>query len=420
MTWYQLTDAALHECTLPEGKSEKLYFDRDLTGFGIRVRRKANGRVQRKWFFQYRSKLDGKQRRVGLGNVDKPSAVSATKARQAAAALNDRVQTGGADPQQERRETKQANKLLLLDAALKYLDDRKGGIVGKRPMRETTYKRARLHFEKHWGTLAVRPVAAITENEIKTELRKIIDRHGKQAARVAKANLSAFYVWALKEGLVKTNPTIYTHALAQNPPRERVLTDDEIRAIWSTLRDHDDFGHIVKLLFFTGCRRNEIGGLCWSELNLNTGTMTLPALRTKSGRGHQLSLPPQAVEVLRQCPRKADRDLLFGHRGGQFCSWGWSKMRLDRDLAAAGYKLEAWSLHDIRRTARTRFGKIGIKPHVAELVLGHAAHKTGIVGTYDHHDYADEIADALARWATTLTGIINPPDRSNVRSLRSA
>src|SRR6266849_5196498 len=104
---WQLTDKNLHLCKLPDDKSEKLFFDPDLTGFGIRVRRKANGRIQRKWFYQYRSRLDGKQHRVALGQVDKPAPVSAAKAREAATRLSERVQTGN-DPQKERKEARKA------------------------------------------------------------------------------------------------------------------------------------------------------------------------------------------------------------------------------------------------------------------------------------------------------------------------
>jgi hypothetical protein len=279
-THYKLTDENLHQFVLPEGKAEKLFFDRDLPGFGIRVRRDMKGRVRRKWIYQYRSRLDGKQHRVALGNVDKPAPVLATKARQAAARLSENVQTGS-DPQNERKVAKQERKRLLLDEALRYLDDRRNGIVGRRPMRDSTYRMARRYFEKHWAALARRPVASITEAEVKSELRKIIDQRGKQAARVAKTNLSAFYVWALGEGISKTNPTIATHALPPSAPRSRVLSDAEIRIIWAACGD-DDFGRIIKLLFFSGARRAEIGGLKWSEINFDTGVMTLPGHRTKS------------------------------------------------------------------------------------------------------------------------------------------
>jgi hypothetical protein len=262
---YALTDQNLDQFVLPADKSDRLFFDRDLPGFGIRVRRKKDGRVQRKWLYQYRSRLDGRQHRVNLGNVDKPGPVSAIKARQAAARLSENVQTGS-DPQKERKVAKKDRKRILIDEAARYLDDRLAGIVGRKPMKLSTYKMTKPYFEQHWAALAKRPVASITEADVKKELREIIQKHGKQAARAARSNLSAFFVWAIKEGVAKTNPTIATHNLAQNAPRERTLSDSEIRAIWSCCGD-DDFGRIVKLLFYTACRRNEIGGLCWSEHN---------------------------------------------------------------------------------------------------------------------------------------------------------
>jgi integrase len=286
-------------------------------------------------------------------------------------------------------------------------------------MRDSTYRTSRRYFEKHWAALANRPVASITEAEVKTELRKIIDQRGKQAARVAKANLRAFYVWALREGIAKSNPTNATHALAPSLPRSRVLSDHEIRTIWAACGD-DDFGHIIRLLFFTGCRRDEIGGLKWNELDLDTGIMTLPGPRTKSGRVLQLTLPVQAIEVLRQCPRKAGRDFLFGSRGGAFCRWGWEKVVIDRCITIAGHKFEKWSLHDIRRTVRTRLSQIGIAPHVAELVLGHTAHKIGVAAHYDHYSYDREIKEALEKWADALTAIVSPPVDKVVRLKKSA
>ena len=412
----KLTDEHLHLCVLPAGRPEKLYADDDLPGFGIRVRRDVKGRTRRKWFYQYRSRNDGSQHRINLGNVDSPAAVAATKARQAASALAEKVQIGG-DPQKERQTAKKGRKRLLLDEALKYLSDRKEGIVGKRPMRLSTYKAAKRYFELHWGALAKRPVASVTDDEIKEQLRKIIERHGKTAAIRAKGNLSAFYVWALKEGIAKTNPTLTTHDIAENPPRDRVFDNGEIRAIWSACRD-DDFGRIVKLLMFTGCRRDEIGGLRWSEIDFDSDTVTIPASRTKSGRQLQLMLPTPAMVLLREAPRKADREFLFGQSGAAFSRWSYEKMAMEKRLAESGNQLKPWTLHDIRRTARTRLGELGIEPHIAELVIGHAAHKTGIVGTYDHYSYAPRIKDALALWGSALTCIIDPATGNNVTPIR--
>ena len=308
---------------------------------------------------------------------------------------------------------------MLLDKALTYLEDRKNGIVGKRPMRLSTYKAAKRYFELHWSALAKRPVASISETEVQEQLREIIKKHGKTAAARAKSFLSAFYNWAMKEGLAKTNPTINTHSIAENPPRDRAFDDAEIRAIWAACRD-DDFGRIVKLLFFTGCRRDEIGGLHWSEIDLHKAILTLPEHRTKSGRQLQLTLPPAAIEILRQCPHKFGRDFLFGQTGGAFSRWSWEKLSIDKRLVEAGHQLKPWGLHDIRRTVRTRLARLGIKPYIAELVLGHVAHRTGTVPIYEQYDYGPEVADALERWAGALMEIIEGRDEKVVPFQRTA
>jgi integrase len=120
----------------------------------------------------------------------------------------------------------------------------------------------------------------------------------------------------------------------------------------------------------------------------------------------QLTLPPQAIEILRYAPRKAGRDFVFGKSGGPFSRWSYEKLQIEKRLAEAGHKLPQFGLHDIRRTVRTRLVAIGVKPYIAELVIGHVGHRTGTVPIYEHYDYGPEIADALARWADALTQIV--------------
>jgi len=253
------------------------YNDDELPGFKVRVRRDADGRVRRTWHLQYRGR-DGKQGRAALGSVDKPAALSATKARQKATELLVSVRAGD-DPQRARKAVQKARKELLLDCAL--LEDRRTGIVGKRPMSRSSYLAGKRTFEQHFASLARRPVALITDDEVRKAVRQVVEQHGKIAAIRSKSALSAFFSWAMREGLARANPTILAQALAENPARDRVLDDDEIRAVWRACQD-DDFGRIIKLLLLTGCRRNEIGGLQWSELNLGAGVLTIPAARTKA------------------------------------------------------------------------------------------------------------------------------------------
>ena len=167
-----------------------------------------------------------------------------------------------------------------------------------------------------------------------------------------------------------------------------------------------DFGSIIKLLLLTGCRREEIGQLRWSEVDLDTGIVTIPGTRTKNHKTHALTLPPLALDILRAVPRRPDREYVFGRGGQGFGGWGFAAMALiTRITVAEGKPLEHFVLHDLRRTMRTGLGKLGIPPHIAELCLNHR--KGGVEAIYDRHTYAREIAGALAVWAEHVDAIVN-------------
>jgi integrase len=118
-----------------------------------------------------------------------------------------------------------------------------------------------------------------------------------------------------------------------------------------------------------------------------------------------LPLPAFAVDLLRSAPRRADRDYVFGGRGGGFSAWSYSTLRLNtRIVEAEGKPLAAWTLHDLRRTMRTGLGKLGVQPHIAELVINHA--KGGVEAIYDRHKYQREMAAALALWADHVRTLV--------------
>jgi integrase len=77
-----------------------------------------------------------------------------------------------------------------------------------------------------------------------------------------------------------------------------------------------------------------------------------------------------------------------------------------------------WTLHDLRRTARSLMAKVGVADNIAERVLGHAI--GGVEGIYNRHAYFDEKADALARLAKLVETILNPPDATNVVEIKRA
>jgi integrase len=175
-----------------------------------------------------------------------------------------------------------------------------------------------------------------------------------------------------------------------------VLTDPELAALWRAC-GNDDFGRIMRLLILTGGRRQEIGGMRWSELDADQGTWTLPAERSKNARAHPLPLPAAAWEIIQTVPRRLSRDHLFGTFAREgFTRWG-MKVVLDKDLGEA---VRPYHLHDVRRTAATRMADIGVAPHIIEQVLNHqSGHKGGVAGIYNRSSYDREVRAALALWA---------------------
>src|SRR5271163_3200867 len=110
--------------------------------------------------------------------------------------------------------------------------------------------------------------------------------------------------------------------------RDRVLTAAELRLVWQ-LAGSNDFGAIVRLLVLTGQRREEVGGMLWSELDLDAALWTIGKDRTKNGLQHDVPLSPPAVAILRSIPQRDDRDFVFGSSNGPFQGWSNAKAALD-------------------------------------------------------------------------------------------
>lgn len=394
---------------LPDGKTEHFEWDETLPGFGIRLR-KVGTETTRRWYCQYR--INKLSRRESLGDVRK---VKLEAARSIARQRFAKVELGQ-DPAAEKAATQAeavAAKQTLGHVAELYLKTKKG------ELRPSTHSAAERYLMTHWAPLHAKPISTITRADIATVLRELVGDHGKVSAARARTNLSALFAWSIGEGMAENNPVTGTNAPDKNvSSRERTLDDDELRTVWNACAD-DTFGRVVKLLILTGCRRGEIGDLQWSEINLDTGMMTLPPERVKNGQTLKLTLAPAAVDILRAIPRndKHRGEYVFGKRGQKcFNAWSYCTMALNARIAASGKTLAPWTLHDLRRSMRTGLSRIGILPHVAELTIGHAV--TGITAVYDKHKYDAEIAQALRRWADHVAAIVEG-STSNVVSLHA-
>jgi integrase len=388
--------------SLPAGPTgDALYPDSDQRGCvpNLYLRVRAGG--SRSYLVQWRQ--GGAQRRFTLGKV---GVLSLDEARAAARKLLAGI-ADGHDPLLAKARTKTDEALIFETVARDYLADR------ARDMKASSLDQCSRHLLKYLSSLHRLPIARIDRAAIAACLRVITERNGVAQANRARSSLSAMFGWCVAHGLLESNPVIGTMKQKGEKSRERVLDDDELVAIWNATLS-DDFGRIVKLLVLTGQRRSEIAEARWDEVDFEAGLLSLPALRVKNGRAHDVPLSPQAREVLASQPRIVRRELVFGEGEGGFSGFTNAKARLDQ---ASG--VSDWTLHDLRRTAATGMADIGIQPHVIEAVLNHASgHKGGAAGIYNRSSYSTEKREALERWGTHVQMLLARANGANVTALR--
>ena len=386
----KLTKINIAKVVVPSGKSEIIEFDDSVPGFGLRVR--AGGSAT--WIFQYRQ--GSKQRRLSLGSA---SAITAQNARERATELHARVRLGQ-DPAGEKIESRTRAAETLGSVLRPYL------LVKKSELKPRTYEEVERHLLMHAKRLHGLQLNAIDRRTVAALLTDLA-ANGPNLANSVRASLSSLFGWAMREGLAEANPMIGTNKAAVNASRDRVLTDDELRSIWAAL-GNDPYGDIVRLLALTGQRRNEVGGLRWSEVNLDKALISLPAERTKNSRPHDIPLSPPALAILKARPRLAGREYVFTNVANGYLGWSNCKVTLDARIATKG-AIPPWRLHDLRRTVSTRMhDELGIAPHIVEAVLNHVSgHRAGVAGVYNRAVYAKEKAVALARWAEHLGAIVS-------------
>jgi integrase len=388
----KLTKTAVAALELPAGKADMIMFDDEITGFGYRLRRGAGDQVRRSWIAQYRRA--GATRRLLLGSA---AVLGADQARSAAREALAKVALGQ-DPQSDRRGRRDKDKQTLRGVIAEYLAGKK-----VRPRTMIEVKRY-LTDARYFGPMLTMPIDAVSRRDIAARLIIIAREHGTIAGSRARGALGAFFTWSMQEGLAESNPVIGTRRPAADTPRDRVLSDPELVAVWGACED-DAFGKIVRLLVLTACRRGEIGGLRWSEVDMASGELTIAAARSKNGRAHTLPLPAMALDIITSVPHLVGRDQLFGDRSpAGFSDWARAKARLDTRSGVVN-----WTIHDLRRTTATRLADLAVQPHVIEQVLNHA--RPGVAGTYNRSPYAKEVTVALALWADRVRSLVEGAER---------
>jgi integrase len=245
-------------------------------------------------------------------------------------------------------------------------------------------------------------------------LDEIADRNGPVMADRTLAYVRKAFNWHATRDDEFSSPLVRGMARTKSSERarDRVLTDDEIRGLWKALDaipKPECYARYVRFLLHTGVRRNEASDMRWNEIDGDV--WTIPGARTKNKVDHAVPLTVAARPLIGKRPADvAKYPFVFSTTGGEraFGSMGRMKGVLGKKL-----KIAHWTLHDLRRTARTLMSRAGVDPDHAERAIGHTI--PGVRGVYDRHKFEAEKRKAFEALDAQLARILNPTD--NVTAL---
>jgi integrase len=264
------------------------------------------------------------------------------------------------------------------------------------------------HFLPAWRT---RDFASIRRGDVAKQLDAVEDSGGPAAADFALTVIRMICNWhqtrhenyatPIVKGMRRTN--------TKERARDRILDDDELRAVWKQAEANGTFGAYIRLALLTAQRREKVAAMRWEDIS--EGEWCIPAEARQKGTAGCLMLPEIAMEIIEAQPRFASNPYVLAGRGSGYIQ-GQSKRKAQFDGKVG---IAPWVFHDLRRTARSLMSRAGVRSDIAERVMGHAI--VGVEGVYDRHQYRDEKATALKLLASLIEGIVNPPI-GNVVALR--
>jgi integrase len=261
-----------------------------------------------------------------------------------------------------------------------------------------------------------RPINSITRADVVALIDAVVDRPAPFMANRTLTVLRRLFGWCVERGTLEASPCERLKDPAPETRRDRVHSDNELRAIWKATDTLGyPFGPLLKLLILTGQRREEVAGMRWAELSAEGTLWTLPAERVKNKTKHEVPLSAPARVTLAGLPRIGD--FVFTTTGTTPVS-GFApvKRRLD---AAITPPLAPWVLHDLRRSLASGMARLGVRVEVVEKILNHVGGSfAGVRGVYQRHDFAKEKQRALELWGNHVLALARRPKRgSNVIKL---
>lgn len=248
-----------------------------------------------------------------------------------------------------------------------------------------------------------RDIREIKRGEVLELMDAAVERGAHYQANRILAYVRRLFNWCVERAIIDVSPINGLKAPTKEVSRERVLSDDEIKALLRSSRnDVYPFRQYVPLLMATAQRRGELASMVWAEVDLKAKQWVIPAERSKNGKAHVVPLSAFAIAKLKEVPRFLDCDYVFTTTRRSPIS-GFSKA-LRRLWEATGSS--DWRLHDLRRTAASGMARAKVQPHVIEKVLNHISGTiSGVAAVYNRYGYDAEKHAALEDWGAFLESL---------------
>ena len=379
-----------------QGVRQLDYFDETIPGLALRV--SSAGR--KTWTFHYTSPKDDKRARLTLGTYP---ATTLASARGLAIEARGTIEKG-TDPRT------QASGAMTVAALVDSYVEKHVAPLRTAPEIE---RRIRKNIVPVIGDVRL---ADFHRRDVNRCVDPITKRGSPIEAARAFEDLRAMLRWAVSRGDLDHNPIDGMKKPATSKPRERVLTDDEVRALWTglpmVLAKSATCQRIIKLCLITAQRVGEV-----AECVVPNSTLSVRSGRCQ-GRGLRT-----VIRTLCRFPRWRSRSskrrwtarsLCFPLTTGAMPPRAVAKTiaraaEPTKDYPKGRFGLAPFTAHDLTRTALTGMARLGVAP----IVIGHVANhrtttKAGMtLAVYVQHQYEKEKREALELWGDRLAGIVS-------------